>query len=87
MAAEGKKRVMTGRVYRDKMQKSIVVEVRRRVSDPRYKKIITMRSRYMAHDEKNECKVGDIVEIREHRPISQNKKWIVTRIVRKIVEA
>jgi len=87
MAAEGKKRVMTGRVYRDKMQKSIVVEVRRRVSDPRYKKIVTKRSRYMAHDEKNECKVGDIVEISEHRPISQNKKWIVTRIVRKIVEA
>lgn len=84
--AESKKRVMTGRVFKDKMDKSIVVEVRRRVADSRYKKIVTRRSRYKAHDENNECKVGDIVEIREHRPISRDKRWMLVRVVTKAVE-
>ena len=85
MASE-RKRVMTGRVYKDKMNKTVVVEVRRRVRDTRYKKIVTRRSRYKAHDEQNECKVGDLVEIREARPLSHDKRWIVTRIVEKAVE-
>lgn len=85
MASE-RKRVMTGRVYRDKMNKTVVVEVYRRVRDTRYKKIVTRRSRYKAHDEQNECKVGDLVEIREARPLSRDKRWIVTRIVEKAVE-
>jgi len=84
--ADERKRVMTGRVHKDKMNKSIVVEVRRRVADPTYKKIVTKRARYMAHDESNECKVGDIVEIRESRPLSRSKRWVVTRIVQKAVE-
>ena len=82
MASE-RKRVMTGRVYKDKMNKTVVVEVRRTVRD---KKIVTRRSRYKAHDEKNECKVGDLVEIREARPISRGKRWIVTRVVEQAVE-
>lgn len=81
-----RKRVMTGRVYKDKMNKSVVVEVRRRVTDGRYKKIVTRRSRFMAHDEKNECNVGDIVEIKESRPLSRDKRWVVLRIVSKAVE-
>ena len=81
-----RKRVMTGRVHSDKMDKSIVVEVRRRVSDSRYGKIVTKRARYSAHDENNECHVGDIVEIRESRPLSRTKRWIVTRIVERAVE-
>ncbi len=81
-----RKRVMTGRVYKDKMNKSVVVEVRRRVTDGRYKKIVTRRSRFTAHDEKNECNVGDIVEIKESRPLSRNKRWVVLRIVSKAVE-
>ena len=85
MASE-RKRVMTGRVYKDKMNKTVVVEVRRRVRDTQYKKIVTRRSRYKAHDEQNECKVGDLVEIREARPMSHDKRWIVTRIVEKAVE-
>jgi len=85
MASE-RKRVMTGRVYKDKMNKTVVVEVRRRVRDTRYKKIVTRRSRYKVHDEQNECKVGDLVEIREARPLSRDKRWIVTRIVEKAVE-
>ena len=81
-----RKRFMTGRVYKDKMDKSIVVEVRRRVSDPAYKKIVTRRERFMAHDENNECKVGDIVEIKESRPLSHSKRWVVTRVIEKAVE-
>ena len=77
---------MTGRVYKDKMDKGIVVEVRRRIADSRYHKIVTKRSRYQAHDENNECKVGDIVEIKEFRPISRFKRWVVTRIIQKAVE-
>jgi small subunit ribosomal protein S17 len=81
-----RKRVMTGRVYKDKMNKSVIVEVRRRVTDGRYKKIVTRRSRFTAHDEKNECNVGDIVEIKESRPLSRDKRWVVLRIVSKAVE-
>ncbi len=81
-----RKRVMTGRVYKDKMNKSVIVEVRRRVTDRRYKKIVTRRSRFMAHDEENECKVGDIVEIKESRPLSRDKRWVVMRILSKSVE-
>ena len=81
-----RKRVMTGRVSKDKMDKSVIVEVRRRVSDRRYGKIVTMRARYAAHDEKNECRVGDLVEIRESRPLSRTKRWVVTRVVERAVE-
>jgi small subunit ribosomal protein S17 len=85
MASE-RKRVMTGRVYRDKMDKTVVVEVRRRVRDAVYSKFVIRRARYQAHDENNECKVGDLVEIRESRPLSHYKRWIVTRIVERAVE-
>jgi small subunit ribosomal protein S17 len=81
-----RKRMMTGRVYKDKMDKSVVVEVRRRVADRQYGKIVTKRARYVAHDEKNECHVGDIVEIRESRPLSRTKRWVVTRVVERAVE-
>ena len=85
MASE-RKRVMTGRVYKDKMDKTIVVEVRRRVRDERYSKIVTRRSRYKAHDEKNESKIGDLVEIKESRPLSKGKRWVLARIVERAVE-
>jgi small subunit ribosomal protein S17 len=81
-----RKRTMIGRVYSDKMDKTVVVEVNRRVMDPQYKKFVQKRARYSAHDEKNECKIGDKVEILESRPISKNKRWVVTRIVEKAVE-
>jgi small subunit ribosomal protein S17 len=84
--ADERKRTMTGRVYKDRMNKTIVVEVRRRVHDARYKKIVTRRARFMAHDENNECKVGDLVEIREFRPLSKQKRWVVTRVIEKAVE-
>ena len=84
--ADLRKRVMTGQVYRAKMDKTIIVEVSRRVKDERYKKIVIKRSRFKAHDEKNECKQGDIVKIKEHRPISKEKNWLLVEIVRKAVE-
>ncbi len=84
--AEGRKRTMVGRVHSNKMDKTVVVEVRRRVLEPRYKKYIQRRARYMAHDEKNECRIGDEVEIIESRPFSKKKRWVVTRITTKAVE-
>lgn len=74
---------MVGVVRSDKMDKSVVVEVSRLVMDPLYQKYMRRRSRFMAHDEKNECKVGDRVVILEHRPISRRKRWTVSSIVKK----
>jgi small subunit ribosomal protein S17 len=82
----GRKRTLSGRVYKDKMDKTVVVEVSRRVRDPRYNKYVEMRSRYKAHDENNECKVGDKVEITESRPLSKEKRWLVTKITERAVE-
>jgi small subunit ribosomal protein S17 len=84
--AEARKRIMTGQVYKSGMDKTIVVEVSRRVQDPKYKKVIVRRSRFKAHDENNECKPGDIVKIKEYRPISKEKCWMLIEIVRKSVE-
>jgi len=71
------KRVLQGTVVSDKMDKTIVVEVARRVMHPVYKKFIRRTKRYKAHDEANGCKVGDVVKIRECRPISKQKSWEV----------
>lgn len=84
--AEGRKRTLVGRVRSDKMNKTVVVEVTRRVLDSRYKKYVVKRARYKAHDEKNECKIGDKVEIIESRPLSKDKRWVVARIAQKAVE-
>jgi small subunit ribosomal protein S17 len=82
----GFRRKMIGKVIRDKMDKTVTVEVVTSRRDPLYGKYVRSRSRYKAHDEKNEFKVGDEVEIQEHRPISREKSWIVTRLVKKFVE-
>jgi small subunit ribosomal protein S17 len=70
-----------GVVVSDKMQKTVVVEVERLVMHPMYQKYLRRRSRFMAHDEKDECRVGDRVAIRETRPMSRNKRWAVTSIL------
>ena len=70
-----------GVVVSNKMQKTIVVEVERLVMHPLYQKYLRRRSRFMAHDEKNECKVGDRVQIKETRPMSKMKRWRVESIV------
>jgi small subunit ribosomal protein S17 len=80
------RRKMTGKVVRDKMDKTVTVEVRSARKDPLYGKYVRTRSRFKAHDEKNEFKVGDEVEIQEHRPISRDKRFIVIRLIKKFVE-
>jgi small subunit ribosomal protein S17 len=64
-------------VVSDKMQKTVVVSVERRVMHPVYKKIIRRSKKYAAHDEENRCKAGDVVTIRECRPLSKRKRWEV----------
>ncbi|HEY3820900.1 MAG TPA: 30S ribosomal protein S17 [Polyangiaceae bacterium] len=80
------RRKMIGRVISAKMQKTVVVEVVTHRRDPLYGKYVRSRSRYKAHDEKGQFKAGDEVEIQEHRPISRDKRFIVTRLVKKFVE-
>jgi small subunit ribosomal protein S17 len=71
------KRVLTGRVTSDKMDKTVTVLVDRRVMHPLYKKFIRRSKNYAAHDEANICKIGDAVRIEECRPISKRKTWMV----------
>lgn len=80
------RRKLVGRVTSNKMAKTVVVEVVRSTLNPMYKKYVRSRQRYKAHDEKNQYKIGDRVEIQEHRPISREKRWIVTRLVARPVE-
>ena len=72
-----------GVVVSDKMNKSIVVEVERRVKHPKYGKFVKKTSRFMAHDDKNESKEGDKVRIAETRPMSKNKCWRLVEIIEK----
>ena len=71
------KRVLSGRVTSDKMDKTVTVLVDRRVMHPIYKKFIRRSKKYAAHDEANMCKVGDVVRIEECPPISKRKTWLV----------
>lgn len=76
-----RRRRLIGRVSSDKMEKTVVVEVVRSKLDPVYKKYVRVRAKYKAHDEKNQYRVGDRVEIIEHRPVSRDKRWKVVRLV------
>ena len=71
------RRVMQGIVVSDKMDKTVTVKVERRVIHSLYKKFIRRSKKYSAHDENNACKVGDVVSIREWKPISLNNRWEV----------
>jgi small subunit ribosomal protein S17 len=77
MMSRGQRKKRSGTVVSDKMDKTVVVEVRRTVMDPTYKKVVQRRKRYKAHDEENKYKVGDKVIIMETRPISKEKRWRV----------
>jgi small subunit ribosomal protein S17 len=70
-----------GVVLSNKMQKSIVVKVQRKVKHPKYGKFLTRNKKFMAHDEKNECQIGDTVRIMETRPLSKNKCWRLVEIL------
>ena len=75
------KRTLIGKVVSDKMDKTVTVLVERRVKHPLYGKIVVKSNKYHAHDETNQVKEGDTVEITEGRPISKTKAWSVTRVV------
>lgn len=76
-------RTITGKVVSNKMNKSISVEVERLVPHPNYGKYVKRSTKLMAHDEKNECQEGDLVEIAASRPLSKNKVWVLHRVVEK----
>ena len=78
---ESKKRELMGEVISDKMDKTIVVEVARRVRHPRYQKVMMLYKKFYAHDEKSACSEGDVVRIVETRPLSKLKRWRVTEIL------
>lgn len=83
MKETGNRKTLTGVVVSDKMQKTVVVRVDRIVLDDAFKKYITRSKRYHAHDETNECHVGDRVEITETRPLSRLKRWKISEILEK----
>jgi small subunit ribosomal protein S17 len=84
--SEGKnKRTLVGRVVSDKMDKTVTVLVERRVKHPIYDKIIVRSKKYHAHNDGNEARAGDLVEIQESRPISKTKSWAVARLLEKAV--
>ena len=73
-------RTLSGRVVSDKMDKTITVLIERRVKHPMYGKYLTRSSKVHAHDEQNQCRVGDLVTVRETRPLSRTKTWTLVSI-------
>lgn len=78
---QGRRREVRGKVVSNKMDKTVVVAVERTVKHARYRKYVTRLKTYMAHDEENACQVDDLVIIRESRPLSRNKRWVVVERV------
>ncbi len=83
----GHRKERVGQVISNKMTKTIVVQVERRFPHPRYKKVVTGYSKFYAHDEKSEAKVGDRVRIRETRPLSKLKNWRLVEVVERNTDA
>ncbi len=83
MLSGGKIKTKIGRVVSDSMEKSVVIKVEYLVSHPLYKKRIKKSSKFMAHDEKNVCNLGDKVKIAETRPLSKRKRWRVVEVIEK----
>ena len=78
---KGQRKVRVGFVTSDKMDKTITVSVERRIQHPLYGKFIKRHTKFTAHDEKNECKEGDLVRISETRPLSKKKRWRLVEVV------
>ena len=81
--AAGRRNEKVGNVVSTKMQKTIVVEVEMRKAHPKYKRIVKSNKKFYAHDEQNSARVGDVVRIRETRPLSKLKRWALEEIVRR----
>jgi small subunit ribosomal protein S17 len=78
------RKVREGSVVSNRMDKTVVVEQRHRVPHPVYKRYITLTKKYYAHDERNECNIGDFVRIMETRPMSKLKRWRVVEVLEKV---
>ena len=76
-----RRKVLVGRVLSNRMDKTVVVQVTRRKRHRLYDKVITMRKKYKAHDAENACQIGDLVQMTESRPLSREKRWVVTDIL------
>ena len=83
METRGLRKTRVGTVIKNKMDKSITIAIERKVAHPIYKKYFKKTTKLMAHDEKNECGIGDVVKIMETRPLSKNKKWRFVEVVEK----
>jgi small subunit ribosomal protein S17 len=83
MEKKGQRKTRQGIVVSNKVDKTVVVRVERLTKHSRYNKVIKRASKFKAHDEQNQCAIGDIVEIMETRPLSKDKRWRVTEIVRR----
>ena len=77
------RKMRQGIVVSDKMDKTVVVRVERLTRHPQYTRVVKRAKKFKAHDEQNQCSMGDLVEIMETRPLSKDKRWRVTKIVRK----
>jgi small subunit ribosomal protein S17 len=76
-----RKRILVGRVLSNRMDKTVVVQVVRRKRHRLYGKVISTRTKFKAHDAENSCQIGDLVKILESRPLSREKRWVVTEIL------
>ncbi len=85
MGEAKKRKSYIGRVISDKMDKTVVLAVTRRIAHARYNKVVNRTTKFKAHDEKNECKIGDLVRFIETRPLSKEKRWKVLEIIEKAI--
>lgn len=83
MEARNLRKTRIGVVSSNKMDKTVLVTVQRRLKHPLYGKFVKKTTRYMTHDEKNECTIGDLVRIMETRPLSKNKRWRLVEVIEK----
>lgn len=81
--AEGRRKVLVGEVVSDRMHKTVTVKVERRIRHPIYERVIRRSKKYHAHDEHNQCRIGDQVRIMETRPLSKTKRWRLIEIIRR----
>ena len=84
MTERGNRKVLVGKVVSNKMDKTIVVAVEEQLRHPAYGKIIKRTNKFKAHDEDNQCSIGDVVEIMETRPLSREKRWRLVGILQKV---
>jgi small subunit ribosomal protein S17 len=78
-----RKKTLTGTVVSNKMEKTVVIKVERRFTDPTFKKVVRTTKKYKVHDEKNECQPGDLITVCETRPLSKDKRWRLIEILKR----